>query len=97
MKKLLLSFFTCLILFSCYGVLSMEASTANMHKETVTIHNGDTLWHVASKWANEGEDVREVIYRIEQENKLSGKDYLQPGQTIVVPVRNATVGMVARK
>ena len=65
----------------------MEASTANMHKEQVVIHNGDSLWRIAGKWTKPGEDVREVIYRIEQENNLSSKDYLQPGQVIVVPVR----------
>jgi hypothetical protein len=87
MKKFLFALLSSLIIFSCYGVLNMEASTANMHKEQVVIHNGDSLWRVASKWTKPGEDVREVIYRIEQENKLTGKEYLQPGQIIVVPVR----------
>lgn len=96
MKKILFTLLSCLIIFSCYGVLKMEASTANMHKEEVTVHNGDTLWKIASNYTAKGEDVREVIYRIEQENNLSGKGYLQPGQKLVVPMRSSG-NMMAQK
>lgn len=96
MKKLFLALFTTLIIFSCYGVLQMEASTAAMHKEIVTVRSGDTLWQVASQWTGRGEDVREVIYRIEAENKIQNRNYLQPGQKLVVPVRK-TSSMLAKK
>ncbi len=96
MKKILLTLFVSLMIFSCYGVVQMEASTANMHKEQVIIHNGDTLWKIAGKYTLAGEDVREVIYRIEQENNLTGQDYLQPGQVLKVPVRG-NEGMLASK
>jgi len=96
MKKFLFALLSSLIIFSCYGVLQMEASTANMHKEQVVVHNGDSLWKIAGNWTKPGEDVREVIYRIEQENNLSAKDCLQPGQMIVVPVRTEN-NMVASK
>ena len=87
MKKILLALIACLTIFSCYGVIQMEASTIPMHKEQVVVHKGDTLWSIAGRWTEKGEDVREVIYRIEQENDLSGSKFLQPGQKIVVPVR----------
>ena len=49
MKKILFALLSCLIIFSCYGVLRMEASTANMHKEQVVVHNGDSLWKIAGQ------------------------------------------------
>ncbi|MCH3915458.1 MAG: LysM peptidoglycan-binding domain-containing protein [Acidaminococcaceae bacterium] len=87
MKKIFLTLLVCLTIFSCYGVINMEASTVPMHKEQITVHQGDSLWTIAGRWTEKNEDVREVIYRIEQENKLTGSEVLQPGQKIIVPVR----------
>lgn len=96
MKKMLLALLVCLTIFSCYGVINMEASTLPMHKEQVTVHKGDSLWAIAGRWTEKDEDVREVIYRIEQENKMTDSDILQPGQKIIVPVR-AEREMVAQR
>lgn len=97
MKKIFLVLLGALVICSCYGVLDMEASTANMHKEQVVVHSGDTLWNIASRWTEKGEDVREVIYRIQQENKLDSTAFLQPGQKITVPVRTAGQAMIATR
>ena len=40
----------------------------------------------SSRWAEDDEDVRAVIYRICEANGLQNTD-LQPGQKIMVPVR----------
>ena len=53
---------------------------------TVTVYSGDTMWDIASRWAEDDEDVRAVIYRICEANGLQNTD-LQPGQKIMVPVR----------
>lgn len=97
MKKILLVLLGALVICSCYGVLDMEASTVPMHKEQVIVHSGDTLWTIAGRWTNKDEDVREVIYRIQQENKLGQASFLQPGQKIVVPVRAAGQDMLATR
>jgi nucleoid-associated protein YgaU len=96
MKKFLLALLGCLTIFSCYGVINMEASTVPMHREQVTIHQGDSLWTIAGRWTEKNEDVREVIYRIEQENNLTGSEILQPGQKIIIPVRRSQ-DMVAQR
>ena len=51
---------------------------------TVVVHEGDTLWAIASEVAAPG-DVREMIHQIEELNALSGAS-LSEGQVIAVPV-----------
>ena len=87
LERILALAIICLAIYSAYGVIQMEASTANWHKEQVVVHSGDTLWTIANRWTTGDEDVREVIYRIQEENKLTGTAYLQPGQRIIVPIR----------
>jgi LysM repeat protein len=52
---------------------------------TVVVHQGDTLWGIASQVAAPGQ-VRETIHRIEELNALSGPA-LSVGQEIAVPAR----------
>lgn len=96
MKKILGLLLMCLLLCSAYGVInSMEASTA-WHREEVIVHSGDTLWSIAGRWTDEKEDVREVLYRIREANKLNSVEYLKPGQKLIVPVR-VTNSMLAQR
>lgn len=56
------------------------------HKtELVSVAPGDSLWSIASTYADDNTDVREMIYRIKQLNNLSSADLLV-GQTISVPL-----------
>ena len=48
------------------------------------VHEGDTLWAIASEVAAPG-DVREMIHQIEELNALSGAS-LSEGQEVAVPV-----------
>jgi hypothetical protein len=52
---------------------------------TVVVHEGDTLWGIASKVAGPG-DVRDMVYRIEELNSLPGPE-LAEGQELAVPRR----------
>lgn len=56
------------------------------HYEQITVHTGDTMWAIADRWADQDEDVREVIYRICETNALANTN-LKPGQKLLVPVR----------
>lgn len=96
LRRILIIALACLAIYSVYGVLKMEAATAVWHKEQVVVHSGDTLWNIAGRWTTDGEDVREVLYRIQEENKLVGNGYLQPGQRIIVPIR-VDANMMAKK
>lgn len=86
MKKLLMVFLMGLTIYSGYGALHLEAHHAWQNQQVV-VQYGDTLWSIADGMLAEGEDIREVVYRIEQTNKLQGNAYLQPGQKLIVPVR----------
>lgn len=55
----------------------------------VTANKGDTLWDICSKIATEKEDVREIVYRAKQENNIKDLGELQPGQEIIVRVKEA--------
>ena len=96
MKKFMLIIIMCLTVYFGHGILNMEASDIPMHRQQVIVHSGDTLWAIASRWTEKNEDVREVLYRIQQENTLKGNVFLQPGQKIIVPVR-ASNEMLAQK
>lgn len=87
MKKIIMIITMCLTIYLGQGIINMEASTAAMQEQLVVVHTGDTLWNIASRWADDNEDVREVLYRIQQKNKLSGKAFLQPGQRLIVPIK----------
>ena len=54
--------------------------------QSVTVCSGDTMWDIAARWADDGEDVRQVMYRICEANSLESK-HVYPGQVLRVPVR----------
>lgn len=56
---------------------------AKVATRSVVVHEGDTLWGIASTVAGPGE-VRDMVYRIEELNSLSGPE-LAVGQEIAVP------------
>ena len=74
--------------FFPFGILQMNAApSAFLHKQQVTVYTGDSLWSIASRHTEDGEDVRNVIERIIDANKLDRKAALQPGQKLIIPVQ----------
>ena len=49
---------------------------------------GDTLWAIAGRAVNPGEDVREKIISIRRLNGLTPNQVLLPGQVVQIPVKN---------
>lgn len=86
MKKLITVIMASLLLYSGYVLGTCAAADEVYTTKTVTVYSGDTMWDIASRWTEDGEDVRAVIYRICEANGLASTD-LQPGQKIIVPVR----------
>lgn len=67
------------------GDLDAYASSDHTPIEySVEIVNGDTLWSIASKHADKGQDVREYIYNLKKVNGLKSS-ILQEGQTLRLP------------
>ena len=86
MKKLTAIVMAVFLLYSGYVFGTVSAADEIYTTRTVTVYSGDTMWDIASRWAEDDEDVRAVIYRICEANGLQNTD-LQPGQKIMVPVR----------
>ena len=90
MKKFLLAFLLGAILSGSFTYMTVSASPDIYEKQIITVHTGDTLWDIASDWSSKDEDIREVIMRIQKENKLTGSN-LAVGQQLVIPVRKKIV------
>ena len=54
-----------------------------------TVKTGDTLWSIVGEIATEKEDVREIIYRVMRDNHISDPANLQPGDEIIIRVKEA--------
>ena len=87
MKKLFVLMLMTTILYTGYNFLQDDTV---YHYEQITVHTGDTMWAIADRWADQDEDVREVIYRICETNALANTN-LKPGQKLLVPVRVQSV------
>lgn len=66
--------------------MNVSASPVVYEQQAVTVHAGDTLWTIASRWSGKDEDVREVVERIRTANQMEGTN-IRAGQQLVVPVR----------
>jgi len=50
----------------------------------VVVQPGDTLWGVAEEYGPAHEDVRSIVYRIKQVNRLD-TSLIHPGDVLLVP------------
>ncbi len=77
------------ILFS----LSLENDSTNEF-QSVLIHEGDTLWSIANQYEEDSLTKVEFIDWMEEHNEINA-ERLQPGQTIVIPVKHELVQNLA--
>lgn len=96
MKKFLLAFVLGAMLSGGFTYMTVSASPEIYEKQVITVHTGDTLWDIAAEWSGKEEDIREVIMRIQKENKLTGSD-LSVGQQLVIPVRKTVADVIAEQ
>lgn len=50
------------------------------------IQEGDTLWHVASNIALPEDDLRRLVFRIMEDNRIKNPGAIQPGTVIQINV-----------
>lgn len=55
--------------------------------DTIKIKSGDTLWTIATRYADEDTDIRKFIYQIIQINDIDGSE-ISPGHEIIIPILN---------
>ena len=96
MKKFLLAFILGAMLSGGFTYMTVSASPEIYEKQVITVHTGDTLWDIAADWSGKDEDIREVIMRIQKENKLTGSN-LAVGQQLVIPVRKKVADVIAEQ
>ncbi|MFD0711656.1 LysM peptidoglycan-binding domain-containing protein [Paenibacillus sp. GCM10027626] len=77
-----------------YSGLNLVKSSANgeqleparADERILVVGAGDTLWAIAGKVRNQDEDLRRVVYDIQQRNQLKSS-MLKVGQTLIVPAK----------
>ncbi len=57
--------------------------------ETTYVKYGDTLWGIASRYATEKDDIRQLTYAIMEINKLNQNAQIYPGQILKIPVKDS--------
>lgn len=87
MKKILL---VALVLSAIFlsGYSNKDVPTKDVE---VTVHRGQTLWHIVESTAIEHNDSRsmsELMYAVVQANKLRDGGAIYPGQKIIIPIRS---------
>lgn len=53
------------------------------------VAEGETLWDICSEIATDREDLRRLVYQAMRDNHISDPTVLQPGQEVVVRVKEA--------
>lgn len=72
-----------------YGVKALYAYTnqpKTVHVYTYTVKKGDTLWDIAEKYKDAGDDVRQEMYEIANKNGFKVGDHIQPGEKLTIEV-----------
>lgn len=72
------------MVYACYNFLFVEKPV--YREAVVVVKHGDTLWDIARAHTSGDEDVREVLYRIEEGNALKSL-HVYPGQVLKVKQR----------
>lgn len=94
MKKFFMMLCLGFALYTGYTTVFAEEPVYTYQK--VTVASGDTLWHIASRFAEPGDDIHEVIFNICQWNDLKSKT-LQPGQVLKIRVKQSNDVMLVAK
>lgn len=67
-------------------VFDDETEIIEYHKEVVA---GETLWDICREIATDREDLQKLVYQAMQDNHISDPKALQPGQLVIVRVKEA--------
>ena len=73
-----------LLLISIMGTTVPKSMGTYQVREAYYVKPGDTLWSIASSYANEGDDLRLMIHRMVEANGLKDNCTLKPGEKIYV-------------
>lgn len=77
-----------LLLITAAGAFASNGDVATDAPAVVVEHvvvSGDTLWGIAERHAEPGDDVRRIVFDIKQANDIT-TSVIVPGQVLIVPV-----------
>ena len=86
-----------LIIIACMGSIAKDHLFAyienglfpnSIHHIEYNVIAGDTLWNLAGKTVQVGEDVRDKIIAIQKTNGLTPTQSIAPGQTLRIPMKS---------
>ena len=67
-------------------VFDDDTKLIEYHKEVVA---GETLWDICAEIATDKEDLRKLVYQAMKDNHIEDPATLQPGQVVIVRVKEA--------
>ncbi|MBB3110366.1 LysM repeat protein [Paenibacillus phyllosphaerae] len=78
-----------IIVFAGFTLMKGDASMSHPAQPTaderlIVVGSGDTLWEIAGKVKQDGDDIREVVYNIKKRNQLENSA-LNAGQSLIIP------------
>ncbi len=65
------------------GIGAVEQTSPKVQYTEYIVKPNDNLWSIASKYTDERQDVRELVYMIKQDNNLQSS-LLSPGQKLLI-------------
>ncbi|QHT61681.1 LysM peptidoglycan-binding domain-containing protein [Paenibacillus lycopersici] len=57
------------------------------NEQVIIVGSGDTLWQIASSVRKDGQDIRRIVFDLQQRNNLSSSE-LEVGQSLIIPAAN---------
>lgn len=72
--------------YSYYRDLQYPTQLVEYRKE---VEQGDTLWGICAKVATNKEDMGKLVWQTMQDNQIDKPGELQPGQVIIIRVKEA--------
>jgi hypothetical protein len=72
------------VLLLARGVGASTGDTAPDEFISHQVAAGDTLWDIAARYAEPGDDIRKAVFTIRRANHLSGS-IIVPGQELLIP------------
>ncbi len=78
-----------IMLFIMMGMnFAPTAKTTYVVREEYHVKNGDTLWNIASSFADEKDDLRMIVDSIVEENQLKNSADIHPGDVLQIVTRS---------
>lgn len=83
---LILAILTLVIVFAVIGILCARPAISSQEPVAYTVRKGDTLWTICRSFYGDNQDVRKMIWQVQQLNNIEDPGELQPGMELWLPI-----------